>query len=195
VILATKKGFAARFDEKDVRPTGRATFGVRGVRLTKGDEVVSMAVVGAKDQLLSVTENGYGKRSLVEDYRKIHRGGKGVITIKTGGRNGDVMTVREVTDDDELIVTSVRGMVIRMPVKGISLQGRATMGVRLMRLKENDRLTAVARLVGATQEERALEEGRTRTTCPVENGENVDENGAGKEDEDSDGEEAGDEEQ
>jgi len=195
VILATKKGFAARFDEKDVRPTGRATYGVRGVRLTKGDEVVSMAVVDAKDQLLSVTENGYGKRSLVDDYRKIHRGGKGVITIKTGGRNGDVMIVREVTDDDELIITSVRGMVIRMPVKGISLQGRATMGVRLMRLKENDKLTAVARLVGAAQEERALEEGRTRTTCPVENGESSDESDSEEDEGENGEEEGGDEEQ
>ena len=176
IILATKKGLAARFDEKDARPIGRGTYGVRGIRLRKGDEVISMAIVMPKDQLLTVTEKGNGKRSLVEDYRKIHRGGKGVITIKTGGKNGDVVNVKVVNSDDQLIVTSVRGMVIRMPVHGISLQGRATMGVRLMKLKEGDRVTAIARLVGATEEERVVEAGRTLTTCPTPNG-SVDENG------------------
>src|SRR5512136_123591 len=175
IILATKKGLAARFDEKDARAIGRGTFGVRGIRLRKGDEVVSMAVVDSKDQLLTVTEKGYGKRSLVEDYRKIRRGGKGVITIKTGDRNGDVVTVKEVKDDDELIVTSEKGMVIRMPVQGISVLGRATMGVRLMKLKENDRVTAVARLVGKAEEERVMEQGRTLTSCPAPNGDLVDE--------------------
>ena len=176
IILATKNGLAARFDEKDARPIGRGTYGVRGIRLRKGDEVISMAIVMPKDQLLTVTEKGNGKRSLVEDYRKIHRGGKGVITIKTGGKNGDVVNVKVVNSDDQLIVTSVRGMVIRMPVHGISLQGRATMGVRLMKLKEGDRVTAIARLVGATEEERVVEAGRTLTTCPTPNG-SVDENG------------------
>ena len=194
IILATKKGLAARFAETDVRPTGRATYGVRGIRLGKGDEVVSMAIVTPKDQLLTVTENGYGKRSLVEDYRKIRRGGKGVITIKTGGRNGDVITAKFVEDDDELIVTSVNGMVIRMPVQGISVLGRATMGVRLMKLKESDHITAVTRLIGATEEERAMEAGRTITSCPAPNGDLTDDEGedeGGKESEepeDGDGE-------
>jgi len=178
IILATKKGLAARFTETDVRPTGRATYGVRGIRLTKGDEVVSMAVVDPKDQLLTVTEKGYGKRSLVEDYRKIRRGGKGVITIKTGGRNGDVVCAKEVEDDNELIVTSVKGMVIRMPVSGISLLGRATMGVRLMRLKESDKVTAVTRLLAESDEQRMVEAGRTLTSCPTPNGDSVDEDKA-----------------
>jgi len=171
IVLATRKGLAARFNETDARPIGRGTYGVRGIRLKQGDEVVSMAIVGPKDQLLSVTEAGFGKRSLVEDYRKIKRGGKGVITIKTGGRNGDVLSVMKVDDDDELIVTSVKGMVIRMPVKGISVLGRATMGVRVMRLKENDKIAAVARLVGMQEEERVVEAGRTLTSCPAPNGE------------------------
>lgn len=190
IILASKKGLAARFDENNVRPTGRSTYGVRGIRLGKDDEVVSMAVVAPKDQLLTVTENGYGKRSLVDDYRKIHRGGKGVITIKTGGRNGDVVNVARVTDEDELIVMSVKGMVIRMPVRGISLQGRATMGVTLMKLKENDVVTAVVRLVGESEEQRVVESGRTFTSCPAPNGDAVDENNeddeAGSEDEGED---------
>jgi DNA gyrase subunit A len=165
IILATRKGLAARFLETDVRPTGRATYGVRGVRLTKGDSVVSMAVVEPRDQLLTVCEHGYGKRSPVEDYRKIRRGGKGVITIKTNERNGDVVCAMKVTDDEELIVTSVNGMVIRMPVKGISVLSRATMGVRLMKLKEKDKVTAVARLLPPSEEERAVETGRSLTVC------------------------------
>ncbi len=174
IVLATKKGFAARFNETDVRSTGRATYGVRGIRLRKGDEVVSMAVVVPKDQLLTVTENGYGKRSLVEDYRKIRRGGKGVITIKSGGRNGDVVSVQPVSDEHEIMVTSVRGMVIRMPVSGISLLGRATMGVRLMRLKDRDKVVAVAHMVGLAEEERMIESGLTITHCDPENGDLID---------------------
>lgn len=181
IILATTKGLAARFVETDVRPTGRATYGVRGIRLRKSDEVVSMAVVEPKDQLLTITERGFGKRSLVDDYRKIRRGGKGVITIKTGGRNGDVVCAMKVSDDDELIVTSVKGMVIRMPVQGISLLGRATMGVTIMRLKEKDKVTAVARLMAMSEEERLVEAGRTLTSCPAPNGDVVDK--TGKEDE------------
>ena len=186
ITLATKNGLAARFDEKDARPIGRGTYGVRGIRLKPGDEVVSMAIVGPKDQLLSVTESGFGKRSLVEDYRKIKRGGKGVITIKTGGRNGYVVSVMKVTDDDELIVNSVKGMVIRMPVQGISLQGRATMGVRVMKLKEGDKIAAVARLVGISEEERVVEAGRTLTSCPSPNG---DVDGGKENDDESEGSE------
>jgi DNA gyrase subunit A len=187
IMLATKKGLAARFAETDVRPTGRATYGVRGIRLTKGDEVVSMAIVELKDQLLTVTENGFGKRSLVKDYRKIRRGGKGVITIKTGGRNGDVVCAMKVTDEDELIVTSLKGMVIRMPVQGISLMGRATMGVTLMKLKERDKVTAVARLLASSEEKRVVEAGRTLTSCPAPNGDVVDENGGEEGDDESEG--------
>jgi len=186
IILATRKGLAARFVETDVRPTGRATYGVRGVRLTKGDSVVSMAVVEPKDQLLTVCENGYGKRSPVEDYRKIRRGGKGVITIKTNERNGDVVCAMKVTDEEELIVTSVNGMVIRMPVQGISVLSRATMGVRLMKLKEKDKVTAVTRLMPPSEEERVVEAGRTLTSCPPPNGDVVDKNGEEEDEPESD---------
>jgi DNA gyrase subunit A len=186
IVLATKKGLAARFNETDARPIGRGTYGVRGIRLKANDEVVSMAIVTPKDQLLSLSETGFGKRSLVEYYRKIKRGGKGVITMKTGGRNGDVLTVMKVSDDDELIITSVKGMVIRMPVQGISLQGRATMGVRVMRLKEKDKIAAVARLVGMQEEERVVEAGRTLTSCPTPNGDSNGEGGSEQPDESAD---------
>ncbi|HUW42993.1 MAG TPA: DNA gyrase subunit A, partial [Thermoplasmata archaeon] len=163
IVLATHKGMACRFDEKDVRPTGRATYGVRGIRLKKGDEVVSMAIVSPQSQLLTITETGYGKRTLVEHYRKTRRGGVGVITIKTGGRNGNVVMAKEVTEGTELIVTSKSGMVIRIQAEEIRLVGRATMGVRIMRLKGRDKICAVAGLVGYQEEERRLSERRTLT--------------------------------
>ena len=183
VVLATKLGYAGRFNEADVRPTGRATYGVKGVTLRKGDEVVSMAIVDPTDHLLTITERGYGKRSPVADYRKTRRGGKGVITIKTGDRNGNVISVLSVADDDELMFTSVKGMIIRMPVSGIRLQSRATLGVRFMRLKGRDLVTAVARLVGVADEERLAESGRTITKAPTENGDLVDDNDTGGDDE------------
>jgi len=179
VVLATKLGYAGRFNEADVRSTGRATYGVKGVTLRKDDEVVSMAIVDPTDHLLTITERGYGKRSLVSDYRKTRRGGKGVITIKTGDRNGNVLSVLSVADDDELMFTSVKGMMIRMPVHGIRLQSRATLGVRFMRLKGRDLVTAVARLVGVADEERLTESGRTITKAPTENGDLVDDNDTG----------------
>ena len=163
IILATYKGMACRFDEKDVRPTGRATYGVRGIRLKKGDEVVSMAIASPQSQLLTITETGYGKRTLVDQYRKTRRGGVGVITIKTGGRNGNVVMAKEVTEETELIVTSKSGMVIRIQAEEIRLVRRATMGVRIMRLKEKDKICAVAGLVGHQEEERLLSERRTLT--------------------------------
>jgi DNA gyrase subunit A len=155
---------------------------VRGIRLAKGDEVVSMAVVEPKDILLTVTEKGYGKRSLVSDYRKIRRGGKGVITIKTVDRNGSVVSVMSVDEDDEIIVTSVKGMVIRMPVTGIRVMGRATMGVRIMKLKERDKVVALARLVPQAEEEEMVASGMTLTHTHEGNGEPPEEEEADEDD-------------
>ena len=146
IVLATKKGQAVRFQESDVRPMGRPARGVRGIRLGVDDKVVSMAVVTPESNLLTLTENGYGKLSKVENYRKTKRGGKGVITIKTTERNGMVVAVKEVAEGDELIVTSQQGMIIRVPVDQIRLSGRTTMGVTIMRIKEDDTVCAVARL-------------------------------------------------
>jgi len=161
IIIATRKGQAIRFDESDVRPTGRATRGVIGIRLEEGDEVVSMAVVEPDSKLLTVTENGYGKLSEVNDYRKTHRGGKGVITIKTNERNGPVVAVKEVSGADEILLTSVQGMVIRVPVADLRVIGRATMGVTIMRLREGDKITAVARLAGE-REERMVDDAEAK---------------------------------
>jgi DNA gyrase subunit A len=142
VILATKHGKAIRFSERDVREMGRGARGVKGIKPREGDEVIAMETVSEDGSLLTVTENGYGKRTPVSKYRRIKRGGTGVINIKTSGRNGFVVDVKEVSDDDEIIIISSKGIVIREPVKDIRVQARSTQGVRLMRLREG--MTVVA---------------------------------------------------
>ncbi|MGH7724763.1 MAG: DNA gyrase subunit A [Candidatus Eiseniibacteriota bacterium] len=147
LILAKKHGKAIRFHEKEVRPMGRTAHGVKAVSLDEGDLVVSMVPVRRDATLLSITVNGYGKRSPVEDYRVSHRGGLGIITIKTSERNGEVVAVKEVVDVDQLMIMTSNGQVIRVPVKGISVMGRNTQGVRLIQLEEGDKVTDVARVV------------------------------------------------
>ena len=153
IIIATKGGQACRFNESDVRSTGRDTMGVKGVTLNEGDSVVAMASVRPEDMLLTVTENGYGKISSVDDYRKTRRGGKGVITIKTGGRNGDVVAVRTVNASDELMITSKQGKIIRIKVAEIRITGRNAMGVKVMNLHDDDLVTALEPVVGGSGDE------------------------------------------
>ncbi len=146
VILATKLGKAIRFRESEVRATARHTQGVIGIRLRDGDEVVSMALVEEEDVLLTVTEGGYGKCSTVAGYRKTRRSARGVINIKGTERRGPVVAVRQVNSEDEILVTTEGGMIIRFPVNDVRVQGRLTIGVRIMRLKEGDRVQAMAKL-------------------------------------------------
>jgi DNA gyrase subunit A len=135
IVLAKKKGLAIRFTEREVRPMGRTSRGVKGVTLDDAeDEVVDMVAVKRQATVLAVTENGYGKRSEISEYRVSHRGGKGIITIKTTERNGNVVAVKEVVDGDELMIVTRSGQLIRMPVSGISVIGRNTQGVRLVNL-------------------------------------------------------------
>jgi DNA gyrase subunit A len=147
VMIASANGQACRFYEEETRPMGRVTRGVIGIRLNKGDKVVSMAIVGEEGNLLTITENGFGKRSPIQDYRKTHRGSKGVRTIITNDRNGKVIYVRETTDEDEIMLTSKDGMMVRVPVKDIRIQGRSTMGVTIMRLNKGDKVVSVANIL------------------------------------------------
>jgi DNA gyrase subunit A len=145
VVLAKRLGKAIRFRESDVREMGRTARGVRGTLLEKGDEVVGMVVaVGEQGTVLSVTENGYGKRTNISDYRIIKRGGKGVISIKANKRNGKVVAVRIVNEPDEVMIMTSKGVMIRLPVKGISLIGRNTQGVRIIKLDKGDRVIDIA---------------------------------------------------
>ena len=160
LVLAKKKGLATRFHESEVRPMGRTAYGVKAVTLDDAeDEVVSMVGVKRQATLLAVTEHGYGKRSEIAEYRVSHRGGKGIITIKTTDRNGNVVALKEVVDGDELMIITRSGQMIRMPVKGISVLGRNTQGVRLVNLAASgegellpDAVAAVTRVVSEDEE-------------------------------------------
>ncbi len=147
IIIASADGQAVRFDETDARPLGRDTMGVKGMTLSDGDKVVSMAVVKPGDRLLTVSENGYGKISDVDDYRKTKRGGKGVITIKTDERNGKVVSVRKVVTGDELMLQSKSGKIIRMQADSIRETGRNAKGVRVMDMRDGDKIIAVEPLM------------------------------------------------
>ncbi len=150
ILLSTKEGQAIRFSEDDVRPMGRTATGVIGIRLEdqKGnkDQLVSMEVLREKATVLTVTENGYGKRTEIEEYRIQSRGGSGIITVKTTDRNGSVVGVKQVTDDDDVMLITNQGKVIRMKVKEISVMGRNTQGVRLIHLEEGEKVVAFAKL-------------------------------------------------
>lgn len=147
IILASSKGMAVKFNETDARPLGRYSKGVIGMRLKGKDKVIGMVLAEDEKTLLTVTENGYGKRTLISDYRLINRGGLGVINIKTTDRNGDVVSVKSVTDEDELMFISKGGQVIRTRSQFISVIGRNTQGVRLMRMKPGDVVSDAARIV------------------------------------------------
>jgi DNA gyrase subunit A len=160
VFIGTMKGQAVRFHEIDIRPSGRDTQGVIGIRMEKGDKVIGMEVLRTNSTILTVCENGFGKRSLAEDYRLIHRGGKGVINIKVTQRNGNVISIKEVIDGDELIMLTQQGMSIRCHVKDIRVISRNTQGVILINLQEEDKIVAVARIEEKDEElEGEAEEG------------------------------------
>jgi len=146
VVLATRNGMAIKFDERDARPIGRAARGVKGINLKQGDEVIGMVVTDDDKILLTITEKGYGKKTLVKDYRQINRGGSGVINMKVTEKNGKAVSVKSVEDTDELVLISKHGIVIKVQAKGISTIGRATQGVRVMRLEPKDQVIAAARI-------------------------------------------------
>ncbi len=158
IVLSTRLGMACRFHEDDVRPMGRTARGVKGINLSDEDEVVDMCAVRSGWSVLTVCENGYGKRTVVDEYRLTRRGGKGVINIKTTDRNGPVVAVRSVTDDDSLMMITAKGIMIRQALRELRAIGRATQGVRLMRVDDDDRVVAVAKIVTAEEEDEAADE-------------------------------------
>jgi DNA gyrase subunit A len=147
IILATKDGMSIRFHHSDVRDMGRATTGVKGIELEKGDEVIGMVVVRRDASLLVVSEKGYGKRSELSDYRVQKRGGKGIITLKKTDKTGSIVALMEVIPDDELMMITRHGVIIRLPVDGIRVIGRNTQGVKVMNLDSGDTVVDVARVV------------------------------------------------
>jgi DNA gyrase subunit A len=147
IVLATKDGMSIRFHQGDVRDMGRATTGVKGIELEKDDEVIGMVVVRRDATLLVVSEKGYGKRSELTDYRVQKRGGKGIITLKKTEKTGSIVALKEVIPDDELMMITRHGVIIRLPVDGIRVIGRNTQGVRVMNLDAGDAVVDVARVV------------------------------------------------
>ncbi len=148
IILGTRRGKAIRFHESDVRPMGRKTRGVRGVKLaSEDDHVVGMIVVRREGTVLVVTENGYGKRTDVMQYRVQHRGGQGIITLKTTEKVGPMVSLMEVVDTDDLMIVTDKGVLIRLPVQDIRTIGRNTQGVRVIRLDEGSRISSISRVM------------------------------------------------
>ncbi len=159
IILSTADGQSIRFKEEQVRPTGRGTFGVVGMRLDAGDKVVNMEILSLGADILTVAEGGYGKRTEMDEYRLQSRGGKGVITMKTTDKTGRVIGVQLVTEDDQLMMISNTGKIIRLRIKDIRVIGRNTQGVRLIELEEGERVVSVARLAEKEEEEGEEEKG------------------------------------
>ena len=146
LFVGTKMGKAIHFPETQIRELGRTARGIRGIKISKDDEVVGMEVVSPYTQILTVTANGYGKRTQASEYRMQNRGGSGIFTVKRTPKTGNVVSIKTVTDEDELMLISDKGKIIRLRAVDIPTQGRTTQGVRLITLEEGERVVAVARL-------------------------------------------------
>ena len=170
VFLGTRDGLSIRFIETDVREIGRTGKGVIGIRLDEGNEVVGMEIVRDDSTILTVTEQGFGKRSTLEDYRIQGRGGKGIITIKTTEKNGRVVGMAQVSEDDEILLITANGKVLRTRAKDISVQGRNTQGVRLLETEEGDKVKSLAKLVEREDEKDAPEKGEAGSPPPAGEG-------------------------
>jgi len=159
IVLATRHGLSIRFHEQNVRETSRDTTGVKGIQLGPRDVVIGMVVIKREATLLVVAEKGIGKCSPIDDYRVQKRGGKGIITIHRTEKTGDAVSIMEVLPEDELMLMTKHGILIRMPVKGIRVAGRNTQGVKLVNLDEKDLVMAVARVVPEEEGEEGEGEG------------------------------------
>jgi len=159
IVLATRHGMSIRFHEQDVRDMGRTATGVWGIALDKKDKVIDLVIIRRASTLLVVTEKGMGKRSELDEYRVQHRGGRGIITLKRNEKTGDIIALKEVLLDDELMMITKKGIVIRVPVEGIRVTGRNTQGVKVMNLTPGDLVVDVARIVKEDEAESAGDDG------------------------------------
>jgi DNA gyrase subunit A len=164
ILLATREGKAIRFKETQVREMGRAAKGVRGINLGKKDSCIAMEIVKADQTVLTVTGQGFGKRTEFKEYRLQSRGGKGIINIKVTGKNGEAVGLKTVSDKDEIMLMTEKGMVVRSPIKDIRTTGRSTQGVRLMKLEASDKVASIAKIVPEDEDEKAEAEAKAATT-------------------------------
>nr|WP_217807575.1 DNA gyrase subunit A [Thalassobacillus devorans] len=174
IMIGTRDGMLIRFEEDQVRTMGRTAAGVKGISLRDGDEVVSMEILENDLQVLTVTDKGFGKRTPADDYRITNRGGKGILTCNLTERNGKVVAVKAVTGEEDVMIITATGVLIRMPMEGISETGRNTQGVRLIRLQEDESVATVA-VLEPEEEEEAQEEAQETAETVLENEEPTEE--------------------
>jgi len=170
IVIGTYNGMAIRFTEGEARPVGRISMGVRAININKGDRVVGAVVIKRqKTSILVVAENGYGKRSELDEYRVSHRGGKGVITLRVTDKTGNMVTIKEVLDNDDIVVVTAQGVVIRQPAETIRVAGRNTQGVRLIRLDDGDKITDIAVVPSENEKEENEAEHQSIVPTKMEN--------------------------
>ncbi|MDF2921088.1 MAG: gyrase subunit [Paenibacillaceae bacterium] len=157
IVMGTKDGMSIRFPEQDVRPMGRSATGVKGIQLSDEDAVIDMDVIDPESSVLIVTSKGYGKRTPVDDYRTQTRGGKGIKTLNITGKNGPIVGLKVVKEEEDLMIITTQGTIIRMSMDGVSLMGRNTQGVRLINIKEDDEVSTVTRVQKSEPESEAGE--------------------------------------
>ena len=146
VLLCSSSGKIIRFPESDCRPQGRVSQGVKGIAINEDEKIIGMELIDDNVEILSVTENGYGKRTISSQYRKQSRGGKGILAMRLTEKNGEIVQIKPVTDKDDLVIITDKGQVIRTKIAGISLLGRTTQGVRIIRLKPSEKVVAVEKI-------------------------------------------------
>ena len=170
IVIGTYNGMAIRFTEDEARPVGRISMGVRAININKGDRVVGAVVIKRqKTSILVVAENGYGKRSELDEYRVSHRGGKGVITLRVTDKTGNMVTIKEVLDNDDIVVVTAQGVVIRQPAETIRVAGRNTQGVRLIRLDDGDKIADIAVVPSENEKEENEAEHQSIVPTKMEN--------------------------
>jgi DNA gyrase subunit A len=147
VLLCSSSGKIIRFSESDCRSQGRVSQGVKGISINENEKIIGMELIDDRVEILSVTENGYGKRTISSHYRRQSRGGKGILAMRLTEKNGEIVQIKPVTDKDDLVIITDKGQVIRTKIAGISLLGRTTQGVRIIRLKSSEKVVAVEKIV------------------------------------------------
>ncbi|MDP4157036.1 MAG: DNA gyrase C-terminal beta-propeller domain-containing protein, partial [Bacillota bacterium] len=180
IIIGTKKGMLIRFPETDVRSMGRTATGVKGITLVEDDEVVGMEVLEENTDILIVTSNGYGKRTPALEYRVQGRGGKGIRTCHITEKNGNLVSMKAVTGEEDLMLITTGGVLIRMAVDGISSMGRNTIGVKLITIKENDEFVAT---VAKVEKEEEVEEEEVESEEAIQEENDTQSSGEGQEEE------------
>ena len=155
ILLCSTSGKIIRFSEEDCRAMGRVSQGVKGISLSESERIIGMEIIDDSVEILSVTEKGYGKRTCASHYRKQSRGGKGILAMRLNEKNGDIIEIKPVTNKEDLMIITNNGQVIRIKISGISLLGRATQGVRIIRLKDDEKVVAVEKIMEAEEPDEA----------------------------------------